>query len=164
MFKELFGALIVASQITTAAYSYNAKRLDSEAEECITKIWAGIRLKDKIKDHLHFLSDAEIFPQKYTEVSSFDDFCETTVAKIQDFKFRQFVEDCKCAYEEGDITPTKFAVLMLVEKVGEKYERGLLKAVRATARSNQAATVAQPDTDSILKAFFNADNDITIKY
>jgi hypothetical protein len=38
MFKKLFGAVVVASHITTAAYSYNAKRLDSEAEECTTKI------------------------------------------------------------------------------------------------------------------------------
>lgn len=54
----------MASQITTAAYGYNAKRLDSEAEECITKIWAGIRLKSQIKDHLHFLSDAVRIPLK----------------------------------------------------------------------------------------------------
>ncbi|MBY0272721.1 MAG: hypothetical protein K2X02_04830 [Alphaproteobacteria bacterium] len=165
MFEKLFGTLVLASQITTAAYGYNAKRLDSEAEECMTKIWAGIRLKSQIKDHLHFLSDAEIFPKKYTEVSSFDDFCEAAVAKVQDFKFRQFVEDCKFVYDESSVTPTKFAVLMLIEKVGKKYERALMKAARAKAISNQTTSaIDQPDTDSILKAFFNADEDITIKY
>lgn len=165
MFKKLFGALILASQITTAAYSYNAKRLDSEAEECMTKIWAGIRLKGQIKDHLHFLSDAEIFPKKYTEVSSVDDFCEAAVAKVQDFKFCQFVEDCKLVHEESDIRTTKLAVLMLIEKVGEKYERALLKAARAKAISSQTTSaIDQPDTDSILKAFFNADEDITLVF
>jgi DNA-directed RNA polymerase subunit K/omega len=164
MFKKLFGALIMASQITTAAYSYNAKRLDSEAEECTTKIWAGIRLRSKIKDHLHFLSDGEILPQKYTEASNFDDFYETVVAKVQDARFRQFAEDCKFVYDESGITAAKFAVLMLVEKVGEKYERALMKAARAKAVSKQTISdVEQPDTDSVLKAFFNADKDITIK-
>ena len=151
MLKKLFGTLVLASQITTAAYGYNAKRLDSEAEECITKIWAGLRLKSQIKDHLHFLSDAEIFPKKYTEVSSVDDFCESAVAKVQDFKFRQFAEDCKLVHEKSDIRTTKFAVLMLIEKVGEKYERALMKAARAKAMSNPTILVDQPDIDSILK-------------
>lgn len=164
MFKKIFGAVIMASQITTAAYSYNAKRLDSEAEECTTKIWAGIRLKSQITDHLHFLSDAETLPQKYTEVSSFNDFYETTVAKVQDAKFRQFAEDCKFVYDESSVTSTKFAILMLIEKVGEKYERALMKAARAKVVSKQTISdIDQPDTDSILKAFFNADKDITIK-
>ena len=163
MFKKIFGTVIMVSQIVTAAYSYNAKRLDSEAEECTTKIWAGIRLKSQIKDHLHFLSDTETLPQKYTEASSFDDFYEAAVAKVQDTKFRQFAEDCKFVYDESDTTAIKFAILMLVEKVGEKYERALMTAARAKAISKQTSNIDQPDADSILKAFFNADKDITIK-
>ena len=163
MFKKLFGALIMASQVITAAYSYNAKRLDSEADECTTKIWAGIRLKSQIKEHLHFLSDAEPLPQKYTQTSSFDDFYEIAIVKIQDQKFLQFVEDCKLVYDENDVTTTKFAVLMLFEKVGEKYEKSLRKAARAKAMSNPTILVDQPDIDRILKTFLNADEDMTIK-
>ncbi len=141
MFKKLLGALIMASQITTAVYSYNAKRLDSEAEECTTKIWAGLRLKSQIKEHLHFLSDVELLPQKYTQESSFDDFYERVVVKVQDPKFRQFVEDCKLIYDENDVTATKFAVFMLIEKVGEKYERSLWKVARAKTMSNPTISV-----------------------
>ena len=153
----------MASQVTTAAYSYNAKRLDSEAEECTTKIWAGIRLRSQIKEHLHFLSDTEFLPQKYIQTSSFDDFYGTAIVKVQDPKFRQFVEDCKLVYDENDVTTTKFAVLMLIEKVGEKYEKSLRKAARARAISNSTISADQPDIDSILKAFINADKDMTIK-
>ena len=102
-------------------------------------------------------------PQKYTHTSSFDDFYETAIVKVQNQKFRQFVEDCKLVYDENGVTTTKFAVLMLIEKVGEKYEKSLRKAARAKAMSNPTILVDQPDIDRILKAFLNADEDMTIK-
>ena len=121
-------------------------------------------MKVQIKPHLHFLSDAEILPQKYANISGFDEFYETTVEKVQDSKFRQFLEDCKIFYNESSDTATKSSVLMLIEKVGEKYAKALMKAERAKAVSTQVTGGAShPDTDSILKAFFNADKGIAIK-
>jgi len=169
MFKNLIGALILSSmlssQLTTAAYSYNAKRLELEADECVTKIWAGIHLeRNHIRDHLQFLADKDPLQEKYTiQMRDFADFYEKTLSKVADSKFQQFAEDCKIVYEESDLTTTKAAVLMLLERVAEKYAKSLLKLEQAKAMNNQSIRKEQSHTDTIMKAFLNADGNITVE-
>lgn len=164
MFKQVCGALIMASYLTTAAHSYNPKRLEQEAEECTTKVWAGLRIQgSQLKDHLHFLSDKDQLPQKYTQFRSFNDFYENLKTKLSDSRFCQFMEDCKIVYEESEPTATKVAVLMLVESVAKKFEDSLKKVEKAKAVSSQTTSVGYPDTGSVMEAFFNADRDMRIK-
>lgn len=51
---------------------------------------------------------------------------------------------------------------MLLEKVAKKYDDNLKKAQKAKERELKVPRVERLDTDSIMKAFINADKNITI--
>jgi hypothetical protein len=92
---------------------------------------------------LHFLSNKDQFPQKCTQLSNFNDIYETGKKRLSDLRFHEFVEDCKIVYEESELKATKVVVLILVEKVAQKFIESLKKVERARAASSQTINADQ---------------------
>lgn len=158
------GALLMTSQLTTAAYSINNKLLNLEAETFSSKIWSGVSIqKNRIKESLGFLSETDVADIKSSQPPSFKSFYEKITSQVQDKKFLQFARECNSIYEEENDLITKLAVQLLLEKVTEKYAADLhkvekLKEVKAQMPNNRQ----QSDRDRIFNIFLNADKNISV--
>lgn len=163
MKKKLLGlgALIMACQLTTAAYGVKKKILEFEADGISSNIWSGIPISEKkIRESLRFLDNSDSIESITTHNNAFNSFYETITNRVKDKKFIKFAEDCRKIYEESDST-TKTAIYLLLERITEKYSKDLTRADLFKSVDNEK-TSNEEVNKSIFNAFINADKDMTI--
>lgn len=165
MYKILIGLLTMVFHLTSVAYCSNLKVLDPEAEAYTSKIWSKDPItEDDIKQSLKFFYNSKNIDEKYSNSNNFKNLCSTLKAEFQglgDTKFSPFIEMCEGVYQSSAAT-SRTAIFILLEKVANKY-RYDLKASRKLSPYNNPSLLENKDRERILKAFLNADKDITLE-
>ncbi len=152
----------MVAHVTSMAFGCNLKSLDINAEECETKIWAGITIPEsKVRDYLTFLNEEQFVSAKYTTSQTFEILYNDITRKLSNSNFLAFARACKNVYESDD-SLQKTAVHMLLKKVSDKIlkHQEILKKLQNLKKKDQDATL--PDYKKNLQLFLNADKNINV--
>lgn len=170
MIKKLVWMAIMASYVMSVGYCCDMKLLRIESDSCLSKISAGFVVpKEIIRKKLSFLPEAAVskVDKKYTQDNLSDFYQETLKGKKEDQKLHQFAQSCKELFDaENTNTRIRIAVLMLLEKVSEKYLQTLDLVARSEAfkKKEQQFQVQEPsDFLQRIKLLLNADKEIGTK-
>lgn len=170
MSMKLIGMALIVSCIMSEGYCSDAKLLRIETESCLSKVSAGLVVpKEIIKRRLGFLKEADLskVDEKYTRGNFKDFYQEMLKGKKTDQKFEQFAQSCRELYDTDKENPrTKVAVLMLLEKVLEKYSKTLDLIARSEAfkeKREQMQGEYTGDCSQEINLFLNADKTIGVK-
>ncbi len=175
---KFLGIMIVSTLLATSTYSYNAHRLEFEAETYVARISSNIPAEDDIVDEeemirgsLSFLGDDEIFEEKYTQSGSFQSLYEKSIQETPNHAFKNFSRACLNLYRDFETNSNKrkqVSVHMLFEKVKEKLELQLRsydrfeQLKRKYTPSSDASKNSRAEADKMLNFFMNVDKGASV--